>query len=75
MKQMIFSFVFVLLGMTSTNAQLKGDWKGTLSVQGVSLELIFHISEVESGYEATTDVPMQGLLEFLFPKYCSSRIS
>lgn len=60
MKQMIFSFVFVLLGMTSTNAQLKGDWKGTLSVQGVSLELIFHISEVESGYEATMDVPMQG---------------
>ncbi|MCY4781241.1 S9 family peptidase [Sphingobacterium sp. UT-1RO-CII-1] len=60
MKQLIFSFVFVILGMTNTNAQLKGDWKGTLSVQGVSLELIFHINDVDGGYEATMDVPMQG---------------
>lgn len=45
----------------SLNAQtIRGDWKGTLSVQGVDLELIFHLSGEEGNFSGTMDVPMQG---------------
>ncbi len=37
-----------------------GDWKGAISVQGVNLELIFHIAEKDGAYTSTLDVPMQG---------------
>ncbi|MFD1768840.1 alpha/beta hydrolase family protein [Sphingobacterium suaedae] len=60
MKQIFFSMVFVILGMTNTIAQIKGDWKGTLSVQGVSLDIIFHLTGPDDALQATMDVPMQG---------------
>jgi len=44
----------------SVNAQILGDWKGSLNVQGMELELIFHITENDGAYSATMDVPMQG---------------
>lgn len=37
-----------------------GDWKGAVSVQGMELELIFHIAENDGEYSSTLDVPMQG---------------
>jgi len=43
-----------------TNAQIKGDWKGVLNVQGTNMNLIFHITEINGAYSATMDVPMQG---------------
>lgn len=52
--------VFVLLGMTNAFAQIAGDWKGTLDVQGTKLDLIFHITETPDGITATLDVPLQG---------------
>jgi len=60
MKQILFSIVFVLLGMKSTIAQIKGDWKGTLDVQGTSIEIIFHVTGSEDALQATMDVPLQG---------------
>lgn len=40
--------------------QFAGDWKGAISVQGIELELIFHITENNDTYTSTLDVPMQG---------------
>src|SRR5690554_420952 len=40
--------------------QIAGDWKGTLSVQGVDLELIFHFAGDDVELTGTMDVPMQG---------------
>lgn len=44
----------------TVNAQIAGDWKGTLTVQGMELELIFHISASDGVYTSTLDVPAQG---------------
>ncbi|MDR0420958.1 MAG: S9 family peptidase [Prevotellaceae bacterium] len=53
--------ILLLTTMTTTKAQqITGDWKGTLNVQGMDMELIFHIVENEGTYSATMDVPMQG---------------
>ncbi|MDR2682392.1 MAG: S9 family peptidase, partial [Dysgonamonadaceae bacterium] len=46
--------------MMTAKAQITGDWKGTLDVQGMKLEIIFHISEADGAYSATLDVPLQG---------------
>lgn len=40
--------------------QFAGDWKGAISVQGIELELVFHITEDNGSYTTTLDVPMQG---------------
>ncbi len=52
----------IMLSMTmTTKAQnVVGDWKGAISMQGMSLEMIFHISEEGGVYSSTLDVPMQG---------------
>ncbi len=51
----------LILSISSMNAQnFSGDWKGAISVQGISLELIFHITESDGAYSTTLDVPMQG---------------
>lgn len=44
----------------SAHAQLAGDWKGEIDVQGMKLEIIFHITEDNGTYTSTMDVPMQG---------------
>lgn len=46
--------------MTSIFAQIAGSWKGTLDVQSMQLELIFHIDEKDGQYSATLDLPAQG---------------
>ena len=42
----------IMLAMTvTTKAQnFVGDWKGAISIQGMSLEMIFHISEEGGAY-------------------------
>ncbi|MGI6478920.1 MAG: prolyl oligopeptidase family serine peptidase [Salinivirgaceae bacterium] len=40
--------------------QFAGDWKGAISVQGMELEFIFHITEDNGTYATTLDIPMQG---------------
>ena len=51
----IFSLIFFC-----ANAQITGDWKGSIKVQGIDLELIFHILENDGTFSATLDVPLQG---------------
>lgn len=46
--------------LLSVNAQFQGDWKGEIDVQGMKLEIIFHITEDNGTYTSTMDVPMQG---------------
>ena len=40
----LMAFLF-LFSMVAKAQSVSGDWKGTLSVQGINLELIFHISD------------------------------
>jgi dipeptidyl aminopeptidase/acylaminoacyl peptidase len=56
------TFFFILTIMvTSLNAQnFSGDWKGQLSVQGMQMEIIFHINEKDNQFSTTLDVPVQG---------------
>lgn len=56
------TFFFILTIMvTSLNAQnFIGDWKGQLSMQGMQMEIIFHINEKDNQFLTTLDVPMQG---------------
>ena len=56
----LFSIIIFLFSIMITNAQIKGDWKGVLNVQGTNMNLIFHITEINGAYSATMDVPMQG---------------
>lgn len=46
--------------MTTTQAQITGDWKGKLDVPGASLDLIFHFTETDGAYTGTFDSPAQG---------------
>src|SRR5690554_6287768 len=54
----------IVFGTASLHAQkqegILGQWDGVLTIQGVSLQLIFHISKAENGYVATMDSPDQG---------------
>lgn len=53
----------IIFTMTNINAQnVAGDWKGALSVQGVNLDLIFHITEKDGVYASTLDVPLQNAM-------------
>lgn len=55
--------ILIFISIMYVNAQsLSGDWKGTLSVQGTSLDLILHISNNDGTYTSTIDVPAQGAM-------------
>lgn len=58
----IFLLIGLLVSIMTVNAQIVGDWKGKLSVQGFELELIFHITETNGTYATTMDIPMQGAM-------------
>jgi len=68
-KQLFLSVCMVLLsGIMGVNAQIAGDWKGALNVQGTKMDLIFHISENNGTYSATMDIPMQGAAGIVIEK-------
>ena len=62
----LFKKTGIIIALTTVvfmgvNAQsVSGDWKGTLSVQGMNLDLIFHLAEENGSYSGTLDVPVQG---------------
>ncbi|HHU25292.1 MAG TPA: S9 family peptidase [Bacteroidales bacterium] len=59
-KRIGFLATLVFTTMMINAQQFVGDWKGAISVQGVELELVFHITEEGGTYATTLDVPMQG---------------
>jgi len=60
MKKFIILAVSLFLSMTDTFAQIVGDWKGKLEIQGTSLTLVFHFSQKDGQLSGTLDVPDQG---------------
>ncbi|QLG47276.1 S9 family peptidase [Costertonia aggregata] len=40
--------------------EIVGSWKGTLTVQGTEMPLVFNISKTDDGYTSTMDSPSQG---------------
>jgi hypothetical protein len=52
--------ILLLMSITTQAQQFVGDWKGELDVQGMKLEIIFHIAQKDNVYTSTMDVPMQG---------------
>src|SRR5690606_34116221 len=54
------TIVLLFMGIISGSSQIKGDWKGEVDVQGMKLEIIFHIAEENGTLTSTMDVPAQG---------------
>ncbi len=52
--------ILLFCAMATAQAQITGDWKGKLEVQGMALDLIFHITENNGSISATFDSPAQG---------------
>ena len=51
----------IIFSTMSIKAQsIAGDWKGVLSVQGMDIELIFHITNEDGDLNGSLDVPAQG---------------
>ena len=50
----------IIMAITVSAQSLVGDWKGVLTVQGVELELMFHVEKAGDDYTSTMDVPLQG---------------
>ena len=55
----LVSAIVLSLTILSASAQISGDWKGALNVQGTSTDMIFHIAESNGTYSATMDIPSQ----------------
>jgi dipeptidyl aminopeptidase/acylaminoacyl peptidase len=53
--------ILLFLPIISMQAQdIKGTWKGKITVQGMEIPLVFHISEEEGKLKSTMDSPSQG---------------
>src|SRR5690554_524309 len=59
-SKIYFTVIALFMTLLSVNAQFQGDWKGEIDVQGMKLEIIFHITEDNGTYTSTMDIPMQG---------------
>jgi len=60
MKKTIL-FLFSIVALLTAHAQeITGEWNGVLSVQGMKLRVVFHLTKTDTGYSATMDSPDQG---------------
>ena len=59
-KAVVILFSFLLAGVSSQAQDITGQWNGMLSVQGVNLRLVFHITKTGDSYASTMDSPDQG---------------
>lgn len=60
MKRIIFSILSLIIAFLVNAQNVTGDWNGVLSVQGMKLRIVFHVSKTDAGYFATMDSPDQG---------------
>ncbi len=60
MKKMLLLFGVVFMAFGALAQDITGEWNGVLSVQGMKLRLVFHVSKTDAGYTATMDSPDQG---------------
>ena len=49
----------IIVSSAARSQDLSGKWKGSLSVQGTELRVVFHVSKVNGEYSATMDSPDQ----------------
>ncbi len=61
MKTLFVSALILVSSMINASAQITGSWKGALEVQGMKVNLIFHIEEKDGVLSATMDSPDQGV--------------
>lgn len=60
MTTLIQSIMLIFLMSSTVHSQdLKGQWDGTLNVQGTQLRIVFHAIKTDSQYNATMDSPDQ----------------
>ena len=59
MKSLLIA-LFTFTMMTMNAQSISGDWKGTLDIQGMKLDLVIHVSGTDGNYTTTLDVPAQG---------------
>ena len=55
--------ILLLSSITIFSQQITGTWQGVLKVQGVELEIVFHIEEQNSEYISLMDSPTQGAFD------------
>lgn len=53
-------FIFFIPNTMSAQEAFLGNWHGSISVQGASLRLVLHVTEVDGKYQSTFDSPSQG---------------
>ena len=51
------------LGIQAWSQEAVGNWKGTLSVQGTEMPLIFNVTQTDGVYLSTMDSPSQGVTD------------
>ena len=59
LKRIGFLATVIIMAITVNAQSLVGDWNGTLAVQEMELELVFHVEKADEGYTSTMDVPLQ----------------
>jgi len=57
-------FVTLVGGQVLQNADIDGNWTGTIEVSGIKLRLTFKISKTADGYGAKFDSTDQGIREY-----------
>ena len=55
--------VLLLLSPSLFTQEVSGSWQGALKVQGVELEIMFHIKKQDPGYITLMDSPTQGAFD------------
>jgi len=56
----LFSFaVFIFISAAAFCQDLRGQWNGSLHVQGSELKLVFHVAKTDAAYKSTMDSPDQ----------------
>ena len=60
MKNLFVLMIMLMLTNASHAQDIRGDWDGTLNIQGMSLRVVFHITADGDQLTATMDSPNQG---------------
>lgn len=64
LRKTVFALILLLAIIWEGKAQtITGDWNGVLDMEGISLQIILHIKQVENGFQATMDSPDQNTFD------------
>ncbi|MEM8927803.1 MAG: S9 family peptidase, partial [Bacteroidota bacterium] len=59
-KQSLLTMLVLFIGLGAFAQDITGTWKGTLSVQGSEMPLLFHVANEDGTLSSTMDSPSQG---------------